>query len=89
MTGPNLSDWALKHRSFIVFAMISIVIAGLSSYSVSDATKIRFHLPHHDRAGGLARGNARRYLDPGNRALERSYRRQRAWISCALIPVRA
>jgi multidrug efflux pump subunit AcrB len=32
MIGPNLSDWALKHRSFVVFAMISIVIAGLSSY---------------------------------------------------------
>jgi len=30
--GPNLSDWALKHRSFIVFTMIAIVIAGLSSY---------------------------------------------------------
>jgi multidrug efflux pump len=32
MIGPNLSDWALKHRSFIVFTMITIVIAGLSSY---------------------------------------------------------
>ncbi len=32
MTGPNLSDWALKHRSFIVFAMIAIVIAGLGAY---------------------------------------------------------
>ncbi len=32
MIGPNLSDWALKHRSFILFAMISIVVAGLSSY---------------------------------------------------------
>jgi multidrug efflux pump len=32
MIGPNLSDWALKHRSFIIFAMISIVGAGLSSY---------------------------------------------------------
>jgi len=32
MIGPNLSDWALKHRSFIIFAMIAIVIAGLSSY---------------------------------------------------------
>jgi multidrug efflux pump subunit AcrB len=30
--GPNLSDWALKHRSFIVFAMIAISIAGLLSY---------------------------------------------------------
>ncbi len=32
MTGPNLSDWALKHRSFIVFAMLAIVVAGLMSY---------------------------------------------------------
>ena len=32
MIGPNLSEWALKHRSFVVFAMISIVVAGLSSY---------------------------------------------------------
>ncbi|WP_294532643.1 efflux RND transporter permease subunit [uncultured Rhodoblastus sp.] len=32
MIGPNLSDWALKHRSFIVFAMLAIVAAGLSSY---------------------------------------------------------
>jgi multidrug efflux pump len=30
--GPNLSDWALKHRSFVVFTMIAIVIAGLTSY---------------------------------------------------------
>jgi multidrug efflux pump subunit AcrB len=30
--GPNLSDWALKHRSFIIFTMIAIVTAGLSSY---------------------------------------------------------
>ncbi|MCW2282738.1 multidrug efflux pump subunit AcrB [Rhodoblastus acidophilus] len=32
MTGPNLSDWALKHRSFVIFAMIAIVVAGLMSY---------------------------------------------------------
>jgi multidrug efflux pump subunit AcrB len=30
--GPNLSDWALKHRSFIVFSMIAISIAGIASY---------------------------------------------------------
>jgi len=30
--GPNLSDWALKHRSFIVFAMIAITLAGLASF---------------------------------------------------------
>ena len=33
MIGPNLSDWALKHRSFIVFAMIAITVAGLMSYN--------------------------------------------------------
>ena len=32
MTGPNLSDWALKHRSFVIFAMIAVTIAGLASY---------------------------------------------------------
>jgi multidrug efflux pump subunit AcrB len=32
MIGPNLSDWALKHRSFIVFAMLAISIGGLMSY---------------------------------------------------------
>ena len=32
MIGPNLSDWALKHRSFVVFAMLAIVVAGLMSY---------------------------------------------------------
>ena len=32
MIGPNLSDWALKHRSFIVFAMIAITLAGLASF---------------------------------------------------------
>ena len=32
MTGPNLSEWALKHRSFVIFAMIAVTIAGLASY---------------------------------------------------------
>ncbi len=32
MTGPNLSEWALKHRSFVIFMMIAVTIAGLSSY---------------------------------------------------------
>ena len=32
MIGLNLSDWALKHRSFIVFAMIAVVIARTASY---------------------------------------------------------
>jgi multidrug efflux pump len=32
MIGPNLSDWSLKHRSFIVFTMIAITVGGLMSY---------------------------------------------------------
>ena len=32
MIGPNLSDWALKHRSFILFTMVAITIGGLISY---------------------------------------------------------
>jgi multidrug efflux pump subunit AcrB len=32
VTGPNLSEWALKHRSFTIFLMIVVTVAGLSSY---------------------------------------------------------
>jgi multidrug efflux pump subunit AcrB len=32
MIGPNLSDWSLKHRSFIVFTMVAITVGGLMSY---------------------------------------------------------
>ena len=31
--GPNLSDWALKHRSFVVFLMIAATIAGQGPYA--------------------------------------------------------
>ncbi|WP_442755366.1 efflux RND transporter permease subunit [Methylocystis sp. JAN1] len=32
MSGLNLSAWSLRHRSFIVYCMIAVSIAGLSSY---------------------------------------------------------
>jgi multidrug efflux pump subunit AcrB len=32
MTEINLSAWALRHRSFVIYCMISVVIAGLNSY---------------------------------------------------------
>ena len=32
MSGFNLSDWVLKHRSFTIFLMIIVSLAGLSSY---------------------------------------------------------
>ncbi len=31
--GPNLSEWALKHRSFIVYCMIACVLAGASAFA--------------------------------------------------------
>ena len=31
-TGPNLSDWAIRHRSFVIFLMIMVSAAGLWSY---------------------------------------------------------
>src|SRR5215475_512207 len=30
--GPNLSQWALEHRSFVVYLMIASVILGVVSY---------------------------------------------------------
>lgn len=30
--GPNLSEWALKHKSFVIFMMIAVTVAGLASY---------------------------------------------------------
>ncbi|ACB95033.1 efflux RND transporter permease subunit [Beijerinckia indica] len=32
MSGLNLSAWALKHRSFTIYCMIAVTIAGLASY---------------------------------------------------------
>ena len=32
MSGLNLSDWALRHRSFIVFIMIAVTLGGIASY---------------------------------------------------------
>ncbi|WP_374332905.1 efflux RND transporter permease subunit, partial [Aestuariivirga sp.] len=32
MSGFNLSEWALKHRSITIYLMILAVIAGLGSY---------------------------------------------------------
>ncbi|WP_034997233.1 efflux RND transporter permease subunit [Beijerinckia mobilis] len=32
MSGLNLSEWALKHRSFMIYCMIAVTIAGLGAY---------------------------------------------------------
>jgi multidrug efflux pump subunit AcrB len=32
MSGLNLSGWALNHRSFVIYCMIAVTVAGLTSY---------------------------------------------------------
>lgn len=32
MSGFNISAWALQHRSFVIYCMIAVVVAGLSAY---------------------------------------------------------
>ncbi len=32
MSGLNLSAWALRHRSFVIYCMIAVIVAGLHSY---------------------------------------------------------
>src|SRR5690348_4653091 len=32
MTLPNLSEWAIRHRSLVTYFMLVIVIAGIGSY---------------------------------------------------------
>jgi len=32
MTGFNLSEWAIRHRSLVTFFMLMIVVAGIGSY---------------------------------------------------------
>jgi multidrug efflux pump subunit AcrB len=32
MTGPNLSEWSLRHRSLVVFFMLACAVAGTLSY---------------------------------------------------------
>ena len=59
MTEINLSAWALRHRSFVIYCMISVVIAGLNSYwSLGPERRPKFHFSDDDRAGGLARRDA-------------------------------
>ena len=69
MSGLNLSEWALRHRSFVVFLMIVVTAAGLSL--VLQARPQRgsgLHLQDHGRAGCLARRHARRHAEAGDRA---------------------
>jgi multidrug efflux pump len=41
VSGLNLSDWVLKHRSFIVFIIIAVTLAGVASFSALAAPRIR------------------------------------------------
>ena len=55
MTGLNLSEWALKHRSFTIFLMIVVTVAGIASYyRLGRNEDPSLHLQDHDRTGGVA-----------------------------------
>ena len=52
----NLSQWSLTHRSFTIYCMIALVLAGTLSYLRLGRNKESgLYLPHHGRICGLAR----------------------------------
>ena len=64
----NLSEWALKHRSLVVYFMIVAVAAGLLSYF--RLGRERGPCLHHQDdgcPGRLARGHDRRHAEAGHR----------------------
>ena len=68
VTGLNLSEWALKHRSFIIFIMIAVTLGGPRVLFPSRPRRgSALHLPHDDRAGRVARRDHGRYAEAGDR----------------------
>ena len=69
MIGPNLSEWAVRRRSLIVYFMIAAIVRGHPG--VLPARPQRgpgLRLPHDGGAGGLARRDPRGHGPPGHRA---------------------
>src|SRR5215471_21300652 len=34
MTGPNISEWALRHRAFVTFSMVLLFLSGIAGYRI-------------------------------------------------------
>ena len=62
MSGFNLSEWAIRHRSLVVFFMLVLAVAGVGSYlRLGRKRGSGLHDPDHGGAGQLARRH-----DPGH-----------------------
>ena len=58
----NLSEWALRHRSLLIYFMLVIVIAGIGSYfRLGRSEDPDFHRQNHGGAGGMAGRDGRRH----------------------------
>ena len=86
MTGPNLSEWALKHRSFVIFMMIAVTARrACLLFPARSQRGSGIHLQDDDRAGLLARRDARRHAATGHRtARTQTARNQRPRLSAQL-----
>ena len=69
MIGPNLSEWALKKRSLVVFLMIIGVVAGVMSFmKLGRGEDPAITVAHDGRRGRLARCDGGRDDQAGDRA---------------------
>ncbi len=75
MKGPNLSEWALEHQSFILFLIIALALAGAYSYlRLGQAEDPDFTFKVMVRAHAVAR----RYRARGRAAGDRAAREEAA-----------
>ena len=87
MTGLNLSDWALKHRSFIVFIMIAVTLAGIASFfSLGRAEDPPFTFRTMIVQAGWPGATMDDTLQQVTERLDASCRRPKGSISCAATP---
>ena len=84
MSGFNLSEWAIRHRSLVVFFMLVLAVAGVGSYlRLGRKRGSGLHDPDHGGAGQLARRHDPDTLQQVTERLERKLRRRPTSIICA------
>jgi len=62
VTAFNLSDWAIRHRSFVAYLMIVLLVAGSFVSRARRNEDPAHHDQNHDRSGELAGRHAERHL---------------------------
>ena len=69
MKGPNLSEWALEHQSFVLYLIVALAIAGVYSYvRLGQAEDPGLHLQDHGGAHPVAGRDRARGRAAGHRA---------------------